>query len=83
MYGSICNLSSRPCARILTGRWARTAATGLVALAGAVVLGAVASTGAPEQWIFSAAVAVVAALDTLAAAWLQRYSRQQTPHPGN
>jgi hypothetical protein len=76
-------LIAGPCCALLTGRWARTAATGVVALAGAVLLALVASRGPYEHWVFSAAVGVVAAVDTLAAVWLERYSRRQAPHPGS
>jgi hypothetical protein len=76
-------LIAGPSCALLTGRWARTAATGVVALTGALLLALAASTAGPEHWVFSVAVGVVAAVDTLAAAWLQRYSRQQTPHPGS
>jgi hypothetical protein len=71
-------LIAGPCCALLTGRWARTAGIGLVALAGALILGAVASTGASEHWVFSAAVGIVAAVDTFAAAWLERFSRQHS-----
>jgi hypothetical protein len=62
-----------PCCALLTGRWTRTALTGVFALALGVLL------GVPDEifstyvhYAFLAAIAVVTITATLSAAWLQR-----------
>jgi hypothetical protein len=62
-----------PCCALLTGRWIRTALTGVFALSLGVLL------GVPDgifrtyvQYAFLAAIAVVTITATLSAAWLQR-----------
>jgi hypothetical protein len=72
-------LIAGPCVALLTGRWLRTAATGAIAVAGAVVLGLAAGSGtAFEHWVFGGAVGFVAVLNTVTAAWLQRHHARQS-----
>ena len=67
-----------PCCALLTGRWARTAASGTVALGAALALGAVATGGGRAGHpAFLAAVGIVALANTLAAAWLERHLGRQ------
>ncbi len=70
-----------PCCALLTGRWVRTAATGIVALAGALLLAGVAKgASGEERLLFTAAVGLVALLNTLAAVWIERHAADSTPH---
>ncbi len=62
-----------PCCALLTGRWVRTAVTGIVALAGALLLAAITKgSSGEERLVFTAAVGLVALFNTFAAAWVER-----------
>ena len=57
-----------PCCALLTGRWMRTAATGVVAVGAALLLAAVTNgTSGAEGVAFISAVGFVALINTLAA----------------
>lgn len=59
-----------PCCALLTGRWIRTALTGVVA---ALLLAVVANgPGSAERLAFISAVGFVALVNTLTAAWIER-----------
>ncbi len=67
-----------PCCALLTGRWARTAVTGILALGAALALGAVATDGGRAGHAsFLAALGSAVLANMLAAAWLERYLRRQ------
>jgi hypothetical protein len=66
-------LVAGPCCALLTGRWVRTAATALLAVAFAVVLGFVGGAGEAEQIAFVAAVGLVGLANTAAAALIQQH----------
>ena len=69
-----------PCCALLTGRWERTAATGVVALGCALLLvGFVNGASEEERLVFTSAVGLVALSTTLAAAWIERHAHDQSP----
>jgi hypothetical protein len=62
-----------PCCALLTGRWTRTTATGIVAVGAALLLAVVADgTGSAERLAFISAVGFVGLVSTLTAAWIER-----------
>lgn len=61
-----------PCCALLTGRWVRTGITALLAVCLAAMVTLVAGGGESEEFAFVAAVGLVGAVNTLAAAWLER-----------
>lgn len=62
-----------PCCALLTGRWMRTAVTGIVAVGAALLLAVVANgAGSAERLVFISAVGFVALVNTLTAAWIER-----------
>ena len=63
-----------PCCALLTGRWIRTAATGVVAVGAALLLAAVTNgTSGAEGVAFISAVGFVALINTLAAVLIERH----------
>lgn len=67
-------LALGPCCALLSGRWRRTAATGLLALALGVLLGVPDEVFATSvQYAFLAAIAVVALVATASAAVIERH----------
>ncbi len=66
-----------PCCALLTGRWVRTAVSGILALGAALALGPVAAGGGRAgHAAFLAAVGIAALANTLASAWLERSLRR-------
>ena len=61
-----------PCCALLTGRWMRTAVTGIIAVGAALILAVFArGTSSAERLAFISAVGLVALVNTLTAAWIE------------